>query len=161
LEGELNYFEFESVRGGRTEQSINRNADRPLATLDNKPPFLQAARDRLNATKGEDSVPFALLLAQYGDFTGVDQLVTQLTVLNSGNDQRAADALLTGIALSRDIKYLPALKQIASVRQQEWELRKVLQALKGMSGPDARQLRLDINKKIRSAGGSSGNPDVF
>jgi hypothetical protein len=34
----------------------------------------------------------------------------------------------------------------------EWELRKVLQALKGMTGPEARQLRLDINKRLRDTG---------
>jgi hypothetical protein len=48
---------------------------------------------------------------------------------------------------------------MAAIRRDESDLRKVLSALKGMSGPDARQLRLVINKKIRSAGGSSINSD--
>ncbi|MGA9451070.1 MAG: HEAT repeat domain-containing protein [Verrucomicrobiia bacterium] len=160
LEDKLNYFEFNDVRGGRS-QSNNQNNDRPLTILEGKPPFLQQARDWLAATNGDESVSFALLLAQYGEFEGVDKLVAQLPAMNSERDQSAADALLAGIALSRDIKYLPALKQMASTRREEWELRKVLQALKGMSGPDARQLRLDINKKIRNAGGSSGIPSDF
>jgi hypothetical protein len=102
----------------------------------------------------ESSPAFALLLAQYGEFEGVDRLVSQLATLNSEKDRSATDALMTGIALSRDAKYLPALKQMASVRHEEWDLRKVLSALKGMTGPDARQLRLEINKKLRSTGGS-------
>jgi hypothetical protein len=40
----------------------------------------------------------------------------------------------------------------------EWELRKILQALKGMTGPDARQLRLEINKRMRNASG--GVPSI-
>ncbi len=157
LEGELNFFEFEAVRGGRS-QSVNQNDERPLTILESKPPFLQQARDWVTATNIEERAAFALLLAQYGEFDGVDRLAAQSAALNSENDQRAADTLLTGIALSRDIKYLPALKQMASARREEWELRKVLQALKGMSGPDARQLRLDINRKIRNAGNSSAAP---
>jgi len=154
LDNRLNFFEFESVRGGRSESS-SRDEERPLTTLENKPAFLQPARERLSATNAEEVVAFALLLAQYGEFAGVDQLVARRTAPDSADERDFANALLTGIALSRDIKYLPVLKQMAAQRK-EWELRKVLQALKGMTGPDARQLRLEINKKIRNTGGSSG-----
>jgi len=156
----LDYFQFQTVHGGRSSQSINQRDARPLAVLEGKPPFLALARERLSTAREEEVAPFALLLAQYGDFTGVDRLAARQATPNSGDDLGAVNALLAGIALSSDIKYLPALKQLASVRHEEWELQKILQALKGMSGPDARQLRLDINKKIRNAGGSSSGPPL-
>lgn len=159
LEDVLNHFEYEGIRGGRTRTS-SRSDERPLTTLESKPAFLQPARERLTATNAEESVAFALLLAQYGEFDGVDRLVTQLVALDSGKGSSFTDALLTGIALSRDPKYLPALRQIAAARRDEWELRKVLQALKGMTGSDARQLRLEINKRMRNAGESSAIPPI-
>ena len=158
LMDEMNYFEFENVRGGRS-QSYSRNDERPLTTLDSKPAYLQPARERLAAAPAESSAAFVLLLAQHGEFDGVDRLVAQWSSLNSKNGPGNVEELLTGIALSRDTKYLPALKQMASAQSEESELRKVLQALKGMSGPDARQLRLEINKKIRNASGSAIVPD--
>lgn len=154
LMDDMNYFEYENVHGGRS-QSYNQNDERPLTTLDSKPVYLQPARERLAAAPAESSAAFVLLLAQHGEFDGVDRLAAQWSSANSHNDRSDADALLTGIALSRDIKYLPVLKQMAAGQREESELRKFLQALKGMSGPDARQLRLDINKKIRSTGSSS------
>jgi HEAT repeat protein/thioredoxin-related protein len=157
LDSRLNNFEYESTRGGRSE-SYNQQEERPLITLEGKPAFLQLARERLSATKAEDSVAFALLLAQYGEFDGLDRLVAQRAALDSANEQAFTDALLTGIALSRDTRYLPVLRQIAAARRNEWKLRKVLQALKGMTGPDARQLRLEINRRMRNAGGSSALP---
>ena len=58
---------------------------------------------------------------------------------------------MAGIALSQDAKYLPALRKIMTARKDESELRKLLQALQGLRGAEARQLRLDINKKMRNA----------
>jgi hypothetical protein len=153
MQWELNYFVFETVRGGRS-QSYSQNEDRPLMPQEIKPPFLPSVRERLKETPLDSLPAFALLLAQYGEFDGVDRLVAQLATLDSDKDRIATEALLTGIALSRDAKYVPALKQMASVRHEEYELRKVLSALKGMTGPEARQLRLEINKKLRATGGS-------
>jgi HEAT repeat protein len=153
LDSELNYFEYESVRGGRTSQTT-QNDDRPLNVLDGKPPYLDSARHWLAVTNGEATVALAVLLAQFGDFSGVDHFATNAPALSPSEDRTTADALLAGIALSHDVKYLPVLKQMMAVRQNEWELRKILQAMKGMSGPDARQLRLDVNKKIRNTTGS-------
>ncbi len=157
LAEEMNYFQFETVRGGRS-QSYAQNDERPLTTLETKPAYLSAIRERLVAAPVESSAAFVLLLAQHGEFAGVDRLAAQWAAPKSENETSADDALLTGIALSRDIKYLPALRQLAAARREESELRKILQALKGMAGPDARQLRLEINKKIRNAGGASGVP---
>jgi len=158
LDSDFDYFEFESVRGGRSE-SVTQNDQRPLAVLDRQPVFLAAARSRIAGAPGETAAPFALLLAQYGDFSGIDQLASAAAGANPAGDDETFYPLLTGIALSHDAKYLPALKQIVAAKRDEPALRKVLQAIKGMSGPEARQLRLEINKKIRSAAGSSADSE--
>ena len=56
---------------------------------------------------------------------------------------------LAGIALSRDPRYLPFLRKKLASAAGEWDYQKLLQALRGMSGPEARELRLEINKRIR------------
>jgi len=163
LDSELSYFEYESQRGGRYQVTIlNQGDDRPLAVLDEKPAFLAAAQKWLTATNGVNTAGFALLLAQFGDFSGVDRLAAQPASLAAGKEDGAspADALLAGIALSHDTKYVPVLKQMAAVRNQDQPLRKVLQAMKGMTGPDARQLRLEINKKLRTLGGNSSGTTI-
>jgi transposase len=83
-------------------------------------------------------------------------MIAQRTAAASNEESYSADALLAGIALSRDSRFLPTLRQMAAARHDEWELRKVLQALRGMTGPDARQLRLEINKQIRNAAAPGG-----
>jgi len=155
LEGEFDYFEFETSRGGRS-MSSRQSDERPLMTLAAKPAQLQAAKAWLTNSTAESVATFAVLLAQYGEFDGVDRLVAQLAAQPAEKEpgESATEAVLTGIALSHDVKYLPFLRQIAASRQEESELRKVLQAMKGMAGPEVRQLRLIINKKIRGASGS-------
>ncbi|HEX9046179.1 MAG TPA: hypothetical protein VF988_04070, partial [Verrucomicrobiae bacterium] len=111
----------------------------------------------LASTNTAETIPLALLLAQYGEFDGVDRLAAQLSAQNGQLDNRTLYALLTGMALSHDAKYVPTLKQLAA-KNETW-LRKILAAMKGMSGPEARQLRLDINKKIRNADHRSEFPD--
>ena len=123
LMDDLSYFEFENARGGRS-RSYSQNEERPLTALDSKPAYLQPARERLAAAPAESSAAFVLLLAQHGEFDGVDRLAAQWLSENSHNDQGDADALLTGIALSRDIKYLPVLKQMVAVQREASELRK-------------------------------------
>jgi hypothetical protein len=151
LDQELNEFQFESFQGGR-RQSTSQEDDRPVTVLESKPGFLPAAQKWLATTSGRESTPFALLLAQYGDFTGVDRLVAEMAPSQADDDLSELYPVLAGIALSHDAKYVTALKQLAAAHNQDWTLRKILQALKGMSGPDARQLRLDINEQIRNHG---------
>ena len=55
---------------------------------------------------------FALLLAQHGEFDGVDLLVAQLPENSPNKFTTLPDTLLTGIALSRDTKYIPALRRL-------------------------------------------------
>lgn len=158
LDSTLEYFEYDSVRGGRSvTQTIND--DRPLATVDGKPAFLADVQKRLAAADAEEMATFALLLAQYGDFSGVDRLVAQAGVLDNSKETETVNVLLTGIALSHDVKYLPALKRMTAAEREESSLRKILQAMKGMSGPEARQLRLEVNKKIRNAAAPSAPSD--
>ena len=155
---QFDYFEFDDHRGGKSV-TRRQNENRPLAVLEGKPNYLKAAREWLDSARGDEAAPFALLLAQFGDFAGVDKLAAQAAALASEKDRSATETLLAAIALSKDSKYVPALKQIAAQRSDDYELRKVLSALKGMTGPDARQLRLDINKKLRNTGGSSAVED--
>lgn len=148
--GWLNYFQFEGHHGGVAEAFPVD--DRPLTVLDGKPEFLKSARKWLSTTNANGTEVFALLLAQYGEFDGVDELVSRRTDQQMKSRLQSDEVLLAGIALSHDPKYVPVLRQISGRMQGEWDLRKILQALKGMTGPDARQLRLDINKRIRQTG---------
>jgi len=151
LEKSSGGFEFESHHGGSLETSFNQADSRPLTVLEGKPAFLEPARKWLAAAKPTERIPFALLLAQYGQFDGLDRLVADAGEANSKEENEIDDAIMAGIALSQDAKYLPALRKIMTARKDESELRKLLQALQGLRGAEARQLRLDINKKMRNA----------
>ena len=65
---------------------------------------------------------------------------------------RTTDARDALFALSRDPKYLPHLRKLSEHANEEWGYRRILQALRGMSGTEARALRLEINKRMRNAG---------
>jgi HEAT repeat protein/thiol-disulfide isomerase/thioredoxin len=152
LVSQLGWFEFDGTFGGRSSvgENINQNNDRPLTTLEGKPAFLEQAAKQAATAKPEESVPFALLLAQYGQFGGLDRLLAENAGKNAARPSETDDAILAGIALSQDAKYLPALRQMVAARNDQYQLRKILQALQGMRGAEARQLRLDINKKLRT-----------
>lgn len=147
-------FRYESVYGGGYSSTSSSNPDRPLAPLARKPAFLPAVRDRLEhaSTNTPLLAIYALLLSQYGDLTGLDRLLQSPQTFDEGAGESVEEILLASIALSRDPKYLPAVKKLLENREDEYELRKGLQAIKGMSGAEARQLRLDINKRIRQPG---------
>ena len=63
---------------------------------------------------------------------------------------RYRNAALTGIALSKDAKYVPLLKELVAQANDTVELQQVLQALRGMNGTEARELRVEINRKMRA-----------
>ena len=171
LENSLDSFSFETVQGGRSE-GYSTAVERPLSALQTQPGFLASARQWLGKTNAPESIAFALLLAQYGDFVGIDQIASTQAAEMAWTDSaqesmirelrasgfQSAVALLTGIGLSHDPRYVPVLRRMAAERHDEWGLRKVLQALRGMTGPDARQLRLEINKQMRKTGGASDGP---
>jgi hypothetical protein len=153
LEGQLDHFEFDDIYGGRTDfgTTVNLNNERPLATLEGKPAFLEQAAKRAATAKGEEAAPFVVLLAQYGQFDGLDRLLAQSGAAKANELNLLDEAILTGIALSQDAKYLPALRKMMAAQNNDYQLRKILQAMQGMRGAEARQLRLDINKKLRTA----------
>jgi len=149
LEYSFEIFQFEKIyawpdfRPRTVEQ-------RPLATLPGNPAFLEQARQRVSASPPEEAAVPALLLAQYGDFTGLDRL---LPTAASDNEKYSEirNIVLAGVTLSRDPKYLPFLKQLTAAAKDDQELRRLLQTLNGMSGPDVRELRLEINKRLRQS----------
>ena len=150
LEYEFNNFQFEGIHawaGGYTPS----DGQRPLAALEGKPAFLAPVRLRLAGADPEHLGAFALLLAQYGDFTGLDRLLETAKGEKGKHDEVGAIAM-AGIALSRDAKYLPYLRRTLAQAKDEQEYRGILQALKGMTGPDARALRLEVNKRMRQGG---------
>jgi hypothetical protein len=154
MDWQFNMFQFDDlyVHGGSV---VSLNEDQPLKTLETKPAFLDQARRHLGATNPVATMIFALLLAQHGEFDGVDRLVAQPQEEMLETRGALPDALLTGIALSRDGKYISFLRRLMDRTQADWELRKILRALKGMTGAEARQLRLDVNKRMRIAGAAN------
>lgn len=145
-EMETHQFEFDRIQVWSYTSTTSEQ--RPLATLSNNPAFLTRVRHRLATAAADDAPIWALLLAQYGDFSGLDQLLPGLQ-RGEQNPGEAGAAVLTAIALSRDAKYLPYLKRLSQATIEESEFRRLLQALKGMTGTEARALRLEINRRLR------------
>ena len=150
-------YSFETFHAGGIHadsfysSSSSSSEQRPPEVLQAKPAFLQPARAWLTNSAKEQLAPFVLLLAQYGDFSGIDVLAA-----NSGDDERThsqslPDALLVAITLSRDAKYVPYVARLIDSRKADYHLRKLLGALRGMPGPEARALRLKINQHLRFA----------
>jgi len=154
LESQFGYFTFESHNGGGMGTFLNPSDGRPLTVLEGKPAFLESAKKWFAAAKGSEAIPFALLLAQYGQFDGLDRLAAGAEESSSRDENEFDDAFMTGIALCQDDKYVPELRKIMTSRKDSAALQKVLRALQGIRGTEARRLRLDINKKMRD----SSNP---
>ena len=162
LDRELRYFRYEKIsvwRGGGHSSS-----SRSPRQLEDRPPFLDTVRDILAATKkgsesravrttlsarpGEETLigPLALLLAQHGDASGLDRLVERGS---SGDTSDLPDVIIAGFTLSRDVKYLDVLRKAAGKAEQEYKVRELLKAVRGMRGPEAREFRREINKRLR------------
>jgi hypothetical protein len=129
---------------------------RPLRPLNEEPPFLPGVRRRLEKAmqaKGGGKGPvasLALLLAQYGDSTGVDKMVA---AWSQGDMASVPDAIIAGIALSRDVKHLDILRRAAAGATSKSRLRDVLKAIRGMRGAEARNLRRQVNRRMRRVKG--------
>lgn len=149
LDYSFEFFQFEKIRAW-PDFRPRTSEQRPLATLQGKPAFLEQARQRASESTPEDAAVPALLLAQYDDFTGLDRLLPAVAG-NNPQTSELGNVLLAGIALSRDPKYLPYLKQMTAAAKEDHEFRRLLQTLSGMSGADARELRLEINKRLRQS----------
>jgi len=151
LQWQFDYFRYEDVQSGRTE-GYSLNDSRPLTPLDTKPAYLESARKWLKSTNAEAVAPFALLLAQHGEPAGLERLIEIRGELSEDKAQVLPEALLTAIALAQDPKHLPLLRSFMDATRNTYELQKVLRAIKGLTGPEARQLRVDLNKRMRAAG---------
>ena len=131
---------------------------RPLAPLPDRPDFLPRLRELLNAKpSGEDEedasellAPFALLLAQYGDPSGLDKL--QELRRSGGKESVSQEAILTASALSMSPERLAELREMAG-QADEGSLRRALGLLRGMGGPEARALRREINNRLQDGEG--------
>ncbi len=146
---QFEYFSYEDLRTG-SGSSIG-GTDAPLQILTNQPPYLALARRQLDHLEGEVAEPFALLLAQHGDFSGLDQVLAQQSPSTS-NDRGGFDppnGLLAAVQLSRNPRYLPLLRTWMDRASGEWQYQRLLQAVRGVPGPEARQLRLDLNRHMR------------
>ena len=150
LQFQFDYFRYEEMQTGRSEGYSVTEA-RPLTPLETKPAYLESARKWLKATNAEVITPFALLLAQHGELDGVERLIEIRGELSESKTMALPDPLLTAIALTQNPKYLPLLRGLMEATRNDYELRKVLRALKGMSGVEARQLRVEVNKRMRTA----------
>lgn len=148
LSFEEQIFEFGATRVRLNSSYSSSSSDRPLTPLGARPQIVEAARAWLGRAKGAELVAFAVLLAQYGDFSGIDPLAESWKREPSGSSLEA-QSLLTAIALSRDTKHLVLLRLMMEKAEDEYDLRRVLAGLRGMTGPEARQLRMEINQRIR------------
>jgi HEAT repeat protein/thioredoxin-like negative regulator of GroEL len=147
LDYSFEYFQFENIHAF-PDFRVQVGEQRPLTPLAGKPAFLEQARQQVFQGTAEEAAVPALLLAQYGDFSGLDHLLSDASADTQKQDELGT-VLLTGVALSRDPKYMPALKRMTAAAKANYELLRLLQALKGMSGADARELRLEINRRMR------------
>jgi HEAT repeat protein/thioredoxin-like negative regulator of GroEL len=143
----FDHFEFEKIHAwsGSYEPKTDQ---RPLAALETKPAFLDLVRQRLAQSSDEDVWLPALLLAQYGDFTGLDRML-QSEIAGTKKSNGLGNVLPAMVSLSRDAKYVPQLKKLVAAAKDDSDYRELLQAIKGMPGPEARELRVEINKRIR------------
>jgi len=151
---DVSYFRFEEIRTG--SYSVSTSSDRPLSVVAEKPAFLEPVRRRLETLKEKDREllsALTLLLAQYGDLSGLDRLVESLPEQTDDYEMLPQD-ILVGINLSKDPKYVPFLRNLAETARNDWSYREVLKALRGMEGSDARKLRVEVNKRIRKGAGN-------
>lgn len=151
LQWQFDYFRYDDLQTGRSE-GYSMNDTRPLTPLEAKPAYLESARKWLNSTNAEAVAPFALLLAQHGEQAGLERLLELRGEASEEKSQVLSDPLLTAIALAQDPKHIPLLRGLMDATRNTYELQKVLRAIKGLTGPEARQLRVDLNKRMRSAG---------
>ncbi len=133
----------------RIKRSWNSRRDtRPPHVIDRQPDFLPALKS-LAETQIEDantSDIIALTLAQYGDFSGLEK---RLEVWNAGNRQEVPGILLVALLLTKDERFLEPLRQEMLQVDSEYEMRKLLNWLRGVRGTEARALRRKINVKMR------------
>jgi hypothetical protein len=148
VSGGLNSFEFGATRFDRT-YDMDIEQDMPLSTLETKPAYLTYAKTRLTQSKSSGDQLLLLLLAQHADFSALEDWIAKHPPSTREGD--VDTVVLTAISLSHDNKFIPYLSALAQVNKNQYYLRTLLRALKGMTGSERRQLRLDINKQMRTS----------
>jgi len=159
LERYADYFRYGSEVAVYLSYS-RMNSERPLVALRREPDFLKPLRERLPAlakaeAKAKDDervdvlAPVALLLAQYGDPSGLDVLAARWS---KAKDADVPDAVIAAIALTRSAKHLGILRRAAAAADSSWEVRELIKALRGMRGREARAMRRELNKRLRDLG---------
>ncbi|MDX1565240.1 MAG: HEAT repeat domain-containing protein, partial [Phycisphaeraceae bacterium] len=124
---------------------------RPLEVIQRQPPWLSEISRRIRQidVDGKSESKMALLsmvLAQYGDFSGMDRLLT----LRKAETGRSIDqALAVALQLSRNKKYAGYLTDQIESATSEYQLRYLLKPLRGIHDDWARELRRQINAKMR------------
>jgi|GEM_PF-1976135 len=148
----LRYFRYEDmwVWVSPEYSYYTSTSSPPLRPLSESPGFLPDARARLAADDMRDEpahrLPLILLLAQYGDFSGLER---ELHTWRENREASVPEALLLGLRVTRDPKYLPPLRARLAKADNEIELRQLLQYLRGVRGPEARELRREVNDRLR------------
>lgn len=124
----------------------NGSEGRPLMALSRKPEFLPQIRRLLAKRSGDDDMVPALILvlAQFGDFSGLDVLAERSAAQGS-----LPDAMAAGIALSNDPKYLPLLYSRLRSQASTWQVNELLGAVRSMRGTEARDFRRAANRRLR------------
>ena len=84
----------------------------------------------------------------------MERLIELRGELSEDKSQVLPDSLLTAIALAQDPKHIPLLRSLMDATRNSFELQKLLRAIKGLTGPEARELRVELNKRMRTAGGT-------
>jgi len=118
--------------------------------FDHDPGFLDLAEQLYHAPEADAAVKptLALLLAQYRRFEPLDQIVEARA--KAAKDRTQPDPLATlAMQLTGDPKHLNTLRAQIGAVEDEYDLRELLRSLQGVNGPEARELRREINRRLR------------
>ncbi len=120
-----------------------------------QPDFLERVRKRLiqEADAGDEKEEisirstFPLLLAQYGDYSGLE---SELQRWEQSGRKKTSDLLMMGLTITHDPRYIEPMKSMVADAEDSSDLARLLKWLEGVKGPEARQLRRDINRRMRT-----------
>ena len=148
---QIGYMLKMSPFGGiHSSYSYTTDEDRPLPTPFPKPAFAQSIIEQLPNMNAAELPTFALLLGQYGVFDALDRAIAALGNAPAGRHE-ADNEILIAVGLSKDAKYIPFLRTLAADMKDEYNLRRILRAIKGMTGREAREFRVELNKLMRKS----------
>jgi HEAT repeat protein/thiol-disulfide isomerase/thioredoxin len=152
MPGQLPFEEFSDIALPNSN-FFNRydRISKPLLVLAREPPLLAELRKRVSEkTLAESPLPthlFALLMGQYGDFSGLE-LILKAYLANPAGE--LSESLLVAAGLTRDPKYLPVIRKKLAGTTGSSELMQLLGYLRGIRGEEARLLRQEINERLRA-----------